>query len=247
MAIVRLILDVISFFLRAFGKIGFLWEIQLQLKELCYGKERLSVSTPKNPELLLPAGTVVENIRTGKTTAEQVILAYVERIREVNPLLNAISNDRFGEALDEARKIDEILSGESNEEREGLLKKPLLGVPVTVKESIACRGLSHSSGIVDRKDLIAEADSAALDNLRKAGAIPIAVTNCSELCMWWETTNKVNGRTNNPHNTTRIAGGSSGGEGAIIASAGSVCGIGSDVGKKKCAVLILSHARVANA
>lgn len=233
MAIARIILHVISIFLRMLAKIGFLWEIQLQLKEICYGKERLSVSPPKNPELLLPTGIIVENIRTGKTTAEKTILAYAERIREVNPLLNAISNDRFGEALEEARKIDEILKGDSNEEKEDLLKKPLLGVPITVKESIACRGMSHSSGIIDRKDLIAEADSTALENLRKAGAIPIAVTNCSELCMWWETTNNINGRTNNPHNTTRIAGGSSGGEGAIIASAGSVCGIGSDVGKEK--------------
>lgn len=48
--------------------------------------------------------------------------------------------------------------------------------------------------------------------MRKAGAIPLAVTNVSELCMWWESTNTVYGRTNNPYNTNHIVGGSSGGE-----------------------------------
>ena len=84
---------------------------------------------------------------------------------------------------------------------------------------------------MDRKDTIASKDAAVVENLRRAGAIPIAVTNCSELCMWWETANNVYGRTNNPYDTSKIAGGSSGGEGAIISAAGSVCGVGSDVGE----------------
>lgn len=100
-----------------------------------------------------------------------------------------------------------------------------------MKESIACEGFINSAGLVDRKDKIASEDATVVKNLRDAGAIPIAVTNCSELCMWWETTNNVYGRTNNPYETSKIAGGSSGGEGAIISAAGSVCGIGSDVGK----------------
>ena len=79
--------------------------------------------------------------------------------------------------------------------------------------------------------MIATKDASVVENLRNAGAIPIAVTNCSELCMWWETTNNLYGTTNNPYDTSKIAGGSSGGEGAIVSAAGSVCGVGSDVGK----------------
>ena len=66
--------------------------------------------------------------------------------------------------------------------------------------------------------------------MRKAGAIPLAVTNVSELCMWMESSNTVYGRTSNPYHTGRTVGGSSGGEGCVIFSAGSPWGIGSDVG-----------------
>ena len=66
--------------------------------------------------------------------------------------------------------------------------------------------------------------------MREAGAIPFALTNTSEICMWWESSNCVHGRTNNPYDTNRIVGGSSGGEGAIQASAASPFGIGSDIG-----------------
>ncbi|KAK3741616.1 hypothetical protein QZH41_019260, partial [Actinostola sp. cb2023] len=230
MGVFRVILDVVSVVLRAVSSFGFLWEVRHQLRALCYGRERCSVDQAKHPELYQSARAVAENIRNGIIKAEDVMLAYVDRIREVNPMLNAIVSDRFEEAIIDAREIDTTLAHGSSEEKEKLRKKSLLGVPITVKESISFRGMPHSSGIVERKHIIADTDSAALNNLREAGAIPIAVTNCSELCMWWETTNNVNGRTNNPHNTNRIAGGSSGGEGAIIASAGSLCGIGSDVG-----------------
>lgn len=66
--------------------------------------------------------------------------------------------------------------------------------------------------------------------LQYLGGIPLAVTNVSEICMWWESSNKIYGQTRNPYNTTRIVGGSSGGEGALIAAAGSPWGIGSDIG-----------------
>jgi fatty acid amide hydrolase 2 len=66
--------------------------------------------------------------------------------------------------------------------------------------------------------------------LRVAGAIPLGVTNTSELCMWMESDNRVYGRTNNPYDPSRIVGGSSGGEAAIISAAGSAFGLGSDIG-----------------
>ena len=165
-------------------------------------------------------------------TCVEVIQAFIDRIHEVNPLINAVVADRFHEALEEARGIDKVLdSSELNDEKSVLMTKPLLGVPVTVKESLACKGFPHSAGLVDRKNTIATKNANVVENLLQAGAIPIAVTNCSELCMWWETANNVYGRTNNPYDTSKIAGGSSGGEGAIISAAGSVCGVGSDVGK----------------
>lgn len=91
-------------------------------------------------------------------------------------------------------------------------------------------GLIHSAGLVCRKHIRAESDAVAIARLRQAGAIPIGLTNVSELCMWWESSNNVHGRTNNPYDTSRIVGGSSGGEGCAQACAASAFGIGSDIG-----------------
>jgi fatty acid amide hydrolase 2 len=66
--------------------------------------------------------------------------------------------------------------------------------------------------------------------LRAAGAIPLGVTNVSELCMWMESINKVYGRSNNPYDPARTVGGSSGGEGAVIGAGGSPFGLGADIG-----------------
>lgn len=65
--------------------------------------------------------------------------------------------------------------------------------------------------------------------MKDAGAIALAVTNVPEVCLWWESVNAIYGRTKNPYDSRRIAGGSSGGESALISAAGSVIGIGSDI------------------
>lgn len=66
--------------------------------------------------------------------------------------------------------------------------------------------------------------------MKAAGAIHLVVTNVSEVCMWWESNNRIYGRSNNPYDSRRIVGGSSGGEAALISACGSLWGIGSDIG-----------------
>ena len=88
----------------------------------------------------------------------------------------------------------------------------------------------HTSGLYERRNYKAEKDATTIDLMRKAGAIPFALTNVSEVCMWWESNNTVHGRSRNPYDTNRIVGGSSGGEGCIQAAAGSPFGLGSDIG-----------------
>ena len=234
MAVFRLFLQIISAAFRIIESVGFFWDLTSYAASFLQGSRVSSIRKTTDPVLKLSAVFLARQIKQRTLTAERVIRVYIHRIHEVNPILNAIVSDRFVDALEEARHIDEVLDSEDSSfaaEKSQLLQKCLLGVPVTIKESISCKGLPNSSGLVDRKDIISDVDAQVVENLKAAGAIPIAVTNCSELCMWWETANNVYGRTNNPYDTSRIVGGSSGGEGAIIASAGSVCGIGSDVGK----------------
>ena len=160
--------------------------------------------------------------------------AYVERMNLVQPYINAVVQHRGDEAIEEAKQYDKKIQHElaGNPPIDGIsvLSLPLLGVPFTVKDSISIKGLSLTAGLYARKGVVAEEDAAVVLNLRKAGAIPIAVTNVPEFLLWWDSCNNIYGRTNNPYDKSRIAGGSSGGEAALIAAAGTVCGMGTDIG-----------------
>jgi Asp-tRNA(Asn)/Glu-tRNA(Gln) amidotransferase A subunit family amidase len=100
---------------------------------------------------------------------------------------------------------------------------------VTIKDSFALNGACFVSGSYHRREIVADSDAAAVSKLKQAGAIILGKTNVPDLCWLGETVNPVYGRTRNPHDTRRMAGGSSGGEGAIIAAGGSPLGLGSDV------------------
>ncbi|XP_071298974.1 fatty-acid amide hydrolase 2 isoform X3 [Agelaius tricolor] len=188
-----------------------------------------AVPPPRRALLLLPARRLAELLRARQVACVEVVEAYVERIKEVNPLINAVVKDRFEEALQEARQVDKLLSeGPGDDCLEE--KFPLLGVPITVKEAFSLYGMPNTSGLVNRRNVIATSDATVVSRLKQAGAIPLGVTNCSELCMWYESSNRVYGRTNNPYDLQRIVGGSSGGEGSVLAAACSVVGVGSDIG-----------------
>jgi fatty acid amide hydrolase 2 len=90
--------------------------------------------------------------------------------------------------------------------------------------------MPNCAGLVSRAAHRSTSDATAVARLRRAGAIPLGVTNTSELCMWIESDNKVYGRTNNPYDPRCVAGGSSGGEGSIVGAGGSPFGLGSDIG-----------------
>ena len=184
--------------------------------------------TPIHSYLQLPAVTLASKIRRLDIGVEELLEVFIDRINAVNASINAVVADRFLEALQEAKEIDEMLSEMTQDQRDELeFVKPFLGVPFTAKEAFAITGLPNSGGLVARKDHIAKDDAVVVRRLRQAGAIPLALSNCSELCMWWESSNRVYGRTCNPYNRSKIVGGSSGGEGAIIGAAGSVIGVGS--------------------
>ncbi|XP_012235122.1 fatty-acid amide hydrolase 2 isoform X2 [Linepithema humile] len=185
----------------------------------------------KDLTLLHSATTLALKIRNRQLTSEDVVSSYIERIKEIQPILNCITEERFEEALKDARKCDQLLKSQDAPSAEFLAKeKPLFGVPFTTKDCIGVANMYQTAGLVVRKNTVAEKDAEVVKLMRSAGAIPLALTNVSELAMWWESTNCLFGTTKNPYNTRHIVGGSSGGEGCIQAAAGSPLGIGSDIG-----------------
>lgn len=93
-----------------------------------------------------------------------------------------------------------------------------------------CIGCPNSSGHPIRKDVICTMDSPVVHNFREAGAVILGVTNTSELCMWYESSNYNYGITCNPYDTRCLVGGSSGGEGAAAGAVFSTFSLGSDIG-----------------
>lgn len=183
----------------------------------------------QNRILLLPGTEIARRIRKRELTSVEVINCYIERCKDVNPILNAIVETRYDAAIQEAQRVDAFLKSTTKTEKELEDETPLLGVPVTIKESIAVQGMSHSAGVKKEIPSKADRDALVVKFLRDAGAIVLLVSNTPELCMFWESYNNVTGYTWNPYDTNRSSGGSSGGEGALLGSACSVLGVGSDV------------------
>ncbi|CAN5886666.1 amidase [soil metagenome] len=163
-------------------------------------------------------------ITAGQLSPVEAVESHIRRIEEVNPSINALVADRFDAARAEARAMEQQLNRDSSAVR------PLLGVPFSVKEMIAVRGMPATFGCGNRRGRIATADATAVARLRAAGAIVLGVTNVPEWGMWFETFNSVYGRTSNPYNVACTPGGSSGGEGAIVGAGGSAFGLGTDIG-----------------
>ena len=169
------------------------------------------------------ATDLAARIRRRELSSRQVVEVHLAHARRVNPTLNAIVFPRDDEALREADEADRALSRGD--------ELPLFhGVPCTIKEAFALTGMPNCSGLWTRREFRATEDATTVTRIRRAGGIPLGVTNISELCMWMESSNTVYGRTNNPYDPRRTVGGSSGGEGAIVGSGASPFGLGSDIG-----------------
>jgi len=169
------------------------------------------------------ASELARRIAVGSITAVEAVEAHIARIERVNPALNAVVVKRYDEARAEARDADRrCAAGES--------LGALHGVPVTIKECLDFAGLPSTFGLASRARHAAEADDPYVARLRSAGAIVLGKTNVAQMLLAVESSNPVYGRTNNPWNVDRAPGGSSGGEGAIVAAGGSPLGLGTDIG-----------------
>jgi fatty acid amide hydrolase len=171
----------------------------------------------------LDARALASGVRGGEFSAVDVVESHIERIEAVNPALNAVVVKRYGAAREEAREADRRRwSGEP--------LGPLHGVPITVKECIDVAGTPSSFGVSSHANDIAVRDSEYVARLRSAGAIVLGKTNLAQVLLYLESDNPLYGCARNPWDLERTPGGSSGGEGAIIALGGSPLGLGTDIG-----------------
>jgi Asp-tRNA(Asn)/Glu-tRNA(Gln) amidotransferase A subunit family amidase len=167
-----------------------------------------------------------ERIRAKKLSPVELVDAHLARITQLNPRVNAFVTVDEKRAREQAKSAEAALSSSAKSNSIG----PLHGVPISIKSSIDVEGLPSECGSALRKGNVPSEDAPLVKRLRAAGAIILGNTNVPEFLMAYETDNLLYGRTNNPWDLSRTAGGSSGGEAAAIASGCSAGGVGSDGG-----------------
>ncbi|KAI4596870.1 hypothetical protein KJ359_005215 [Pestalotiopsis sp. 9143b] len=166
------------------------------------------------------ATALLEKLKAGVWSVEQVTLAFCKRAAIAHQLTNCLTEIIFDNAIERAKKLDSEFVSRTG----GKALPPLFGLPVSLKDSFDVAGYDSSTGLGCYVDQPAEANSALAALLIDLGAVLYCKTNLPQTIMTGDTHNNIFGRTLNPRNTLLTAGGSTGGEGALIALRGSILG-----------------------
>jgi amidase len=157
-----------------------------------------------------------------KVSAVELAQHTISRIERHDSKINAVCVRDFERGLEAARAADAALArGEA---------KPLLGIPMTVKESYNVAGLPTTWGFPEQKDFVPPEDALAISRIKTAGAVLLGKTNVPVGLGDWQSYNDIYGTTNNPYNLGRTPGGSSGGSSAALAAGYGALSLGSDLG-----------------
>jgi aspartyl-tRNA(Asn)/glutamyl-tRNA(Gln) amidotransferase subunit A len=170
----------------------------------------------------LGAAELARRIRGKDVSPVEVVRAHSERTETLGRGVNALVTS-FPDVEERAREAEKAVLRDAE-------LGPLHGVPCTLKDCFDTAGIRTTRGSMLFADRVPDTDAAVVSRLRAAGAIALAKSNTPEFALWWETDNLVFGRTANPWNAERTAGGSSGGEAAAVAAGLSPLGVGSDLG-----------------
>jgi Asp-tRNA(Asn)/Glu-tRNA(Gln) amidotransferase A subunit family amidase len=171
----------------------------------------------------LSAAAMGDQVRKKKISPVELVQAHLAQIEKLNPKLNAFVEVGAERAREQAKETEQAVMEKAQ-------IGPLHGIPISIKSSIGVAGFRCEAGSKLRAGFVTQEDATLVQRLKNAGAIILGTTNTPELLMAWETDNLIYGRTNNPWDLERTAGGSSGGEAAAIAAGMSAGGVGSDGG-----------------
>ncbi|XP_053325974.1 vitamin D3 hydroxylase-associated protein-like [Spea bombifrons] len=167
--------------------------------------------------LSLSLAELVEQLKNGTLSPESALYVYIEKALEVNKELNCLTDflPECEAQLQEVKKQTE--------------KGLLYGVPISLKDNVGYKGHDAHCGLVQMLGNADKEDCVVVQVLKKQGAIPFVKTNVPQSMINFDCSNSIFGQTLNPHNHKKTCGGSSGGEGALIAGGGAVLGVGTDV------------------
>jgi amidase len=171
----------------------------------------------------LSALTLARAIRDKTISASEVLEYFIERYERLNPEINAIVATNLDQARKAAADADEALA-------RGKILGPLHGLPMTLKDNLPITGMPTTYGSALLAEYMPEENADVVQSVLDAGAVVFGKTNLPLLGMDTQTFNEIYGQTNNPWDTTRTPGGSSGGAAAALAAGLSPLEIGNDIG-----------------
>jgi len=187
---------------------------------------QLNISSSVQEKILnSDACALIQMLKSNEVTSEQILVTYMQRAATIGMDLNLLADVNYEEALAEARRCDRL-----RKENPSACKGELFGLPMSVKDCFQLKGTVHTGGMACRVNDVASEDGLLLKVLKGEGAIPFIKSNIPQVMMSNETKNHIWGEAKNPWNKERTVGGSSGGEGGMIASRCSPLGIGNDIG-----------------
>ncbi|HEY3721023.1 MAG TPA: amidase [Roseiarcus sp.] len=167
------------------------------------------------------AAEMAAALAAGAVSSVELAEAAIARIEAVDPKINAVCVRDFDRALDAARAADaQLADGE---------RGPLLGVPMTIKESFNLAGTPTTWGYVEAKDFKPAEDALSVQRVKAAGAVILGKTNVPVGLGDWQSYNDIYGVTRNPYDLGRSPGGSSGGSSAALAAGYGALSLGSDI------------------
>lgn len=176
----------------------------------------------QNSILFSSATELAEKIKTRKLTSFEVVSAFINQIELQNKTYNAVVYLNKTEALEQAKQVDSAIA-------KGNIHGKLQGVPITIKDNYRTKGMTTTAAFQPLKNNIPDNDAEIVKLLKAEGAIIIGKTNLSVLAMDMQTDNPVFGKTNNPWDTTKTSGGSSGGCAAALATGMTPLSFGNDL------------------
>jgi len=162
-------------------------------------------------------------VATGKITATVLVESFYDKIQNEDSQIGAFLTLSKERAIDAASRIDKLAA-------DGKPLPPLAGAPVAIKDVMVTRGVRTTAGSKMLENYIPPYDCTAVARLEQAGAVVLGKTNCDEFAMGSSNENSAFHPVHNPHDISRVPGGSSGGSAAAVAAGMAVVALGSDTG-----------------